>query len=67
MPIFSDCPGLPSGRVAVSVFLVTTFSAGLILWVKVRIVFLPALVDPEPLVGIAANSFFHDSGDRLGI
>jgi len=46
---------------------VTTFSAGLVLGVKVRIEFLPALVDPEPLFGVLAHGFFDDIRDPLGI
>jgi hypothetical protein len=54
-------------RITALVSLVTTIPAGLVLGVKVRIVFLPALVDPEPLVGVLANGFFNDIRDYLGI
>ena len=32
-----------------------------------RIIFLPALMNPEPLIGVLANHALHGTGDELSI
>ena len=46
---------------------VATFFASLVFRVKMRIIFFPSFVKPEPLVWISANHIFYGVGDELSV
>jgi hypothetical protein len=47
--------------------LLAAIFASMVFRVKLGIIFFPALVNPEPLVGISANHASHGIGDQLSI
>jgi hypothetical protein len=66
--MIGHCPGLYELCLDRMPFpLLAALFASMVFRVKLRIIFFPAFVNPEPLVGIPTNRAFHGIGDHLGI